>query len=85
MGDLEEKMEIVYVYQRTRKDFGRQTLFRDRADALTTNISPDPAYAKNFDEKTQCIVEIQSMPDQSEHEVSLRAKTLQKTVFLATK
>ncbi len=66
-------MEIVYVYQRKRKEFGKQTVFRDvQPSDLTWSISPDPVQAKNFEERSHCTVEVQVMPEQSEHEVKVQ-------------
>jgi dynein intermediate chain 2 len=53
-------MEIVYVYQKKRKEFGKQANFRDRlATELLVNIPPDPNYAKNYIERNPSHVEIQ--------------------------
>jgi dynein intermediate chain 2 len=62
-------MEIVYVYQKKRKDFGKQPLFADRLAEITTAIAPDPAYIKNFTERNPSHSEVQCCPDKSEHEV----------------
>lgn len=65
-------MEIVYVYQRKRKEFGRQPVLRDRlATDLSTNILPDPSYTKNYVERNPISVEVQCVPEKSEHEVRL--------------
>ena len=64
-------MEIVYVYQRKRKEFGKQTHFRDRpAVDLTTNLPPDPSYSRNYVERNTGSVEVQCVPEKSEHEVN---------------
>ena len=62
-------MEIVLVYQRQRKEFGRQPLFRDRPAELTTNYPSDPALAGNYVVKNPCFASTSSCPDYSEHEV----------------
>ncbi|KAJ3122424.1 Dynein intermediate chain 2, axonemal [Nowakowskiella sp. JEL0407] len=65
-------MEIVYVYQRKRKEFGRQPILSDCLAHPSTclDILPDPQYARNYVERNPCSVEIQSLPDRSEHEVN---------------
>jgi dynein intermediate chain 2 len=62
-------MEIVYVYQKKRKDFGRQPLLADRPPDLTVNIVSDPGYAENYVERNPIVVEMQAAPEMSEHEV----------------
>ncbi|KAH6583073.1 hypothetical protein BASA61_008197 [Batrachochytrium salamandrivorans] len=63
-------MEIVFVYQRKRKEFGRQTLFTERPAELTVNIPPEPTYIKNYVERNPCHAEVQCAPEKSEHEVN---------------
>ncbi|KAI9199587.1 WD40-repeat-containing domain protein [Polychytrium aggregatum] len=63
-------MEIVYVYQRKRSEFGRQPTFVDRPAELSYSIPPDPSLARHYVERPQCLVESQSVPEQSEHEVN---------------
>jgi dynein intermediate chain 2 len=52
-------MEIVYVYQKKRKEFGKQANFRDRLAELVMDIPSDPSLAKNFVERNPTSVEIQ--------------------------
>lgn len=52
-------MEIVYVYQKQRKEFGKQVTFRDRLAELILDIPSDPSLAKNFVERNPTTVEIQ--------------------------
>ena len=52
-------MEIVYVYQKKRNEFGRQANFREKLAELTLSIPPDPSLAKNFVEKNPSHSEIQ--------------------------
>ena len=63
-------MEIVYVYQRKRKEFGKHPVFSDRPASVSTVIPQDAAYIKNYVERNPCHVEIQTAADKSEHEVS---------------
>ncbi|KAJ1536017.1 Dynein intermediate chain 2, axonemal, partial [Nowakowskiella sp. JEL0078] len=64
-------MEIVYVYQRKRKEFGKQPVFLDTlAVNLSSDIPSDPSYARNYVERNPCSVEIQSVAEKSEHEVN---------------
>jgi dynein intermediate chain 2 len=64
-------MEIVYVYQKKRRQFGRQPLFGDFPAILNTDIQSDPAYMSNFSVKNPIHTEVQSAPEMSEHEVCL--------------
>ena len=65
-------MEIVYVYQRKRREFGKQTSFRDKPAELSVNVLPDPSYMRNYVERNPCQAEIQAVPEKSEHEVNLQ-------------
>ena len=65
-------MEIVYVYQKQRRQFGRQTNFDYTPPSTTIDITSDPAYLQNYSIKNPCHQEIQSQPEMSEHEVSSR-------------
>ena len=63
-------MEVVYVYQRKRKDFGRQAIFHERPAELTVNIAPDSTYMANYVVRNPCHSEVQRVPDMSEHEAN---------------
>ncbi|KAJ3144254.1 Dynein intermediate chain 2, axonemal [Irineochytrium annulatum] len=63
-------MEIVYVYQKRRKDFGRQPTFVERPAEMNLSLEPDPTYMRNYQERNPCQAEIQSVPEKSEHEVN---------------
>ncbi|KXS16505.1 WD40 repeat-like protein [Gonapodya prolifera JEL478] len=63
-------MEIVYVYQRKRKEYGKQPLFRDRETILSTNILPDPSLSRNFVVRNPSNTEMQAGPDLSEHDAN---------------
>jgi dynein intermediate chain 2 len=52
-------MEIVYVYQKKRNEFGKQANFRDRLAELILDIPSDPLLGKNFVERNPTNVEIQ--------------------------
>ena len=52
-------MEIVHVYQKKRREFGKQADFRDRLAELILSIPSDPSLAKNFAERNPSNVEIQ--------------------------
>ena len=67
-------MEIVYVYQKKRSEFGRQALLSDRVGEISFSIPPDPAYMKNYTERNPTHTEVQATPDKSEHEVYLMEK-----------
>jgi hypothetical protein len=64
------KMEIVYVYQKKRKEFGKQAMLAEKAAEVSLSIAPDPAYIKNYVERNPSNTEAQACPDKSEHEVS---------------
>ncbi len=64
-------MEIVFVYQKKRKEFGRHSNFGDRPAELSIDIAPDVGYNKNFVERNPCFAEIQTAADKSEHEVNI--------------
>jgi dynein intermediate chain 2 len=64
-------MEIVYVYQKKRKDFGRQALLSERPPELTVDIMPDPSYLANYVEQNPVTTEVQCAAEMSEHEVGL--------------
>lgn len=70
-------MEIVYVYQRKRKEFGKQPLFHDKPAWQSTDIAPNPQYMENYTEKKFCSAECQSAPEQSEHEVNTDSLTFE--------
>ncbi|KAL0983885.1 hypothetical protein UPYG_G00134340 [Umbra pygmaea] len=63
-------MEIVYVYTKKRKEFGRQCNFSDRPAELHVDILPDPSLAANFFARDPCDVSIQCTQEMSEHEVN---------------
>jgi dynein intermediate chain 2 len=63
-------MEIVHVYQKKRKEFGRQCLFGDRHAKLIVDINPDPELRKDYVYKNPNEVAIQCSSEFSEHEVS---------------
>ena len=65
-------MEIVYVYQKKRSEFGKQPLLSDRLGEVSLSIPPDPAYMKNYTERNPTHTEVQATPDKSEHEVPKR-------------
>ena len=64
-------MEIVYVYQRKRKEFGRQCIFSDKPAELLTDIPADPSYMRNYVVRNPINAEVQVGPELSEHEVYL--------------
>lgn len=62
-------MEIVYVYVKTRSEFGRQCTFSDRMAEVNVDIQPDPLQATNFIERDPIDTGVQCAGDMSEHEV----------------
>ncbi|XP_055031865.2 dynein axonemal intermediate chain 2 [Misgurnus anguillicaudatus] len=63
-------MEIMYVYTKKRREFGRQCNFSDRPAELHVDILPDPSLAANFILRDPCDVAVQCAQDMSEHEVN---------------
>ena len=62
-------MELVFVYQKKRKDYGRQTLFKDKLAEITVHYPSDYTYLKHYIEKNPSFTEVQCVPEMSEHEV----------------
>eukprot|EP01048_Picozoa_sp_COSAG05_P023705 COSAG05_NODE_5244_length_1227_cov_6.901596_1_plen_158_part_10 len=61
-------MEIVYVYTKKRKEFGRHTgHFTDRAAQVEFDIPPNAEVSENFMEKNPCVLEMHCIPAFSEH------------------
>ncbi|KAJ3189484.1 Dynein intermediate chain 2, axonemal [Gaertneriomyces sp. JEL0708] len=77
-------MEIVYVYQRKRRDFGRQPTFTERLASLSVNIPPDPSAGRQWEEKKTGSVEIQCGGEKSEHEVNTESFVLSNKGILHT-
>uniref|UniRef100_A0A3B3TTH4 Uncharacterized protein n=1 Tax=Poecilia latipinna TaxID=48699 RepID=A0A3B3TTH4_9TELE len=63
-------MEITYVYSKFRREFGRQGLFSDRAEAVMVDIQPNPRLMSNFVVKTPRDQASQACMDMSEHPVN---------------
>jgi len=61
-------MEIVYVYTKKRKEFGRHTgHFTHREAQEEYHIDPNPESQENFMEKNPCVLEMHCIPSKSEH------------------
>lgn len=63
-------MEIVYVYTKKRREFGRQCNFSDQLAELLVDILPDEQLAAEYIEKNRIDRGIQCGSDMSEHEVT---------------
>lgn len=63
-------MDIVYVYQRKRKDFGRHCYFSDRSAEVIVDISPDESLREQYVLKDFSEMGIQQTREFSEHEVN---------------
>lgn len=66
-------MEITHVYQKKRREFGRQCVFSEyspRPDPNNT-IEPDAELAKQYIPKNPCDAAVQCAPELSEHEASI--------------
>ncbi len=64
-----QAMEIVYVYQRKRRDFGRQCLFADRPAEIIADVQPDPKLRDQYVAKNPVEAGVQTAKEYSEHEV----------------
>ena len=62
-------MEIVHVYQRKRREFGRQCLFSDRPAQLIVDLFPDETLRDQFLVRDPAEASIQNAKEFSEHEV----------------
>lgn len=60
-------IEIVHVYQKKRKDFGRHAHFSDRAPMMHINMAPTEESDK-WAERIHCHLGIQAVPQFSQHE-----------------
>ncbi|KAM9839088.1 dynein axonemal intermediate chain 2 [Aulostomus maculatus] len=63
-------MEVVHVYTKPRRDFGRQTLFSDRPAELLVDVPPEPSLALQFIPLTSRDQAVQVGHDTSEHQVN---------------
>ncbi|EDQ84795.1 uncharacterized protein MONBRDRAFT_39146 [Monosiga brevicollis MX1] len=63
-------MEIVYVYQKKRRDFGRQCVFTDRKAEILADIEPNPSLAKDYIDRNPADIAVQNTREFSEHEVN---------------
>ena len=64
-------MEIVFVYQRLRKEFGRAPKFTDFPSDVLAETMPNPDMLAEYVEQNPTDVAIQCIPEYSEHEVGL--------------
>eukprot|EP00762_Andalucia_godoyi_P000256 ANDGO_03198.mRNA.1 Dynein intermediate chain 3 len=72
-------MEIVYVYQKARRDFGRHGEFQDLDAEVICDIAPDAATAESYLLRDPQVTGVQCVPEQSESEanterISLRSQ-----------
>jgi dynein intermediate chain 2, axonemal len=67
-------MEIVFVYQRLRKDFGRAPKFHDLPADILAETMPNPDLKDEYVERNPTDVGIQCIPEYSEHEVCVHCK-----------
>eukprot|EP00055_Hartaetosiga_balthica_P003167 m.6732 g.6732 ORF g.6732 m.6732 type:complete len:576 (-) comp2646_c0_seq1:129-1856(-) len=67
-------MEIVHVYQKKRREFGKQCVFSDRKAKDMVDIQPDENMKKDYIFKNPCEVAIQCAKEFSEHEVNTETK-----------
>ena len=62
-------MDIVYVYQRKRKEFGRHPYFQDRPAEVIVDLAPDESLREQFVEPEKCNASVLNTKEFSEHEV----------------
>jgi dynein intermediate chain 2 len=61
-------MDIVYVYTKKRKEFGRHAgHFSDRASKIEVEIVPDLDVQEQYMEKNPCVLEMHCIPSISVH------------------
>jgi dynein intermediate chain 2 len=65
-------MEIVFVYQRLRKEFGRAPKFHDMPADILAETMPNPDLKDDYVERNPTDVAIQCIPEYSEHEVFVK-------------
>mmetsp|Transcript_27129 Transcript_27129/g.55272 ORF Transcript_27129/g.55272 Transcript_27129/m.55272 type:complete len:571 (-) Transcript_27129:175-1887(-) len=70
-------MEIVLVYQKLRKDFGRAPKFNDMPADVLSELMPNPDGLAEYVERNPTDVAIQCIPEYSEHEVNTERFELQ--------
>ncbi|NXE14387.1 DNAI2 protein, partial [Lophotis ruficrista] len=63
-------MELMYVYTRKRREFGRPCSFSDRPATVEVDIPPDPSMASAFVLRNPVDSAVQHTSDMSEHEVN---------------
>ena len=67
-------MEIQYVYQKKRSEFGRHAQFSDRPAELHVDIPPDVETRKNFVSRNPIHQEVQAVQQMSEHSANTEVK-----------
>jgi dynein intermediate chain 2 len=70
-------MEIVYVYQKSRREFGRPTMhMADRPAELLDEFAPDPSIKDTqYELRNPTHLDIQAIPEMSEHDVNTESFT----------
>lgn len=70
-------MEIVYVYQKSRREFGRSTAhFADRPAELLDEFAPDPSIKDTqYELRNPTHLDVQAIPEMSEHDVNTESFT----------
>ncbi|XP_037548701.1 dynein intermediate chain 2, axonemal [Nematolebias whitei] len=64
-------MEVVHVYTKLRKEFGRPALFSDRFEELLLDLPPEPSLAAQFVQKPYRDQAVQACRDMSEHQINM--------------
>lgn len=72
-------MDIVYVYQRKRREFGRRPHFGDRQAEVIVDIQRDDSLRQQFIDRDACELATQNTRDFSEHEVDWIAQRFDAT------
>lgn len=67
-------MEIVHVYQKKRREFGRQCNFSDRHARLIVDINPDESLRDDYIVQNPVNMSVQNTFEFSEHEVNTERK-----------
>lgn len=72
------------MYQRKRREFGKQPQFSDKLAEATTSFAPDASLLKNHIERNPCHLEIQASAEKSEHEVNTETSSFTNRGLLHT-
>jgi len=73
------KMEIQYVYQKKRAEFGRHAQFSDRPAEIHVDIPPDLEMRQAFIPRNPCHAAVQAVQQMSEHTANTEVQEMSST------